>query len=83
MIRERQGNKNNNVRKEIVLQRESILPYFHGGNLFSWQEFGTFQDRCVIAHKIPFSPSLHYENMAKGYPIFEVKIWQSFMFGVL
>ena len=83
MIRERQGNKNNNVRKEIVLQRESILPYFHGGNLFLWQEFSTFQDRYVIAHKTLFSPSFYYENMAKGCPIFEVKIWQSFMFGVL
>jgi len=43
------------------------------------QHFGT----DVSAHKTLFSPSFRYENMAKRCPIFKVKIWLSFMFGVL
>ena len=50
---------------------------FRGGNPT------TFRVRCVIAHKILFSPSFRCENKAKGCPIFMAKIWQSFVFGAL
>ena len=42
----------------------SILPYFHGGNL------AMLCLRCIIAHKILFSPSIHCENTAMEVPNF-------------
>ena len=54
----------------------AFFPYFHGGN-------PTFWVRCITAHKMLFSPSIHYENTAKGCPIFMAKIWQSYVFGAL
>ena len=42
----------------------SISPYFCGGNLVA------FRLRCVIAHKMLFSPSFRRENTAMGMPHF-------------
>ena len=55
----------------------SILPYFCGKNL------ATPRLRCIIAHKMLFSPSLHCKNIATGCLIFTVKMRQSFAFGAL
>ena len=55
----------------------SISPYFCGENTLAHHR------KCIISHKILFSPSFHCENMATGCLIFTVKIRQSFAFGAL
>ena len=50
MISERQGNKNNKVRKEIVLQREHFT-------LFSWREFNSILEQMSQHTK-------HYSHQA-------------------
>ena len=51
----------------------SISPYFRGKNLVA------LRLRCIIAHKMLFSPSFRCENTTTGCLIFMVKIGQGFM----
>ena len=55
----------------------SNLPYFRG------EDLAAFRLRCVVIHETLFSPSFHYENMARKMPYFHSKNLAKFQVGAL